>query len=293
MNNTKKKQKLILGTAQMGLNYGINNFHGMMKAEESFNVLNFAFDNGIRNLDSAESYGDIHKFLGSFYESNPEKKFKIHTKISFDKLNESYTEKTQRFLSELKISKIQTLMFHSYLIYKKNINFVEDCVKLKDHGTISKIGVSVYQNKEIEDLLNDNRIDTIQIPFNMLDNSNEKIDLIKKARQKGKIIQARSVFLQGLFFKKSNDQNNIFNKLDSELNELKSISINNKISLYQMALNYVICQDFIDYVVIGVDNLSQLKKNINSLDVNLENKVVDQIKHIDKKNKYYLNPNNW
>ena len=46
-----------------------------------------------------------------------------------------------------------------------------------------------------------------------------------------------SFFFQGLFFKDINDDNKIVRDLYYELNELKLISKNNKISMYDMGLN--------------------------------------------------------
>ena len=60
-----------------------------------------------------------------------------------------------------------------------------------------------------------------------------------------------------------------------------------------MGLNYVLCQDFIDYVITGVDNLLQLKKNIISLNKTLDKKIINQINSINTKNKSFLNPTNW
>ena len=48
--------KLILGTVQMGLPYGINNNSGKISLENSIKILEYAFNNGIVTLDSAESY---------------------------------------------------------------------------------------------------------------------------------------------------------------------------------------------------------------------------------------------
>ena len=119
------------------------------------------------------------------------------------------------------------------------------------------------------------------------------MDLIQKAKINGKTIQARSIFLQGLFFKNPNDDNFIVKKLYNELTQLKSISLDNKVSIDEMGLNYVLCQDFIDYVLIGVDNILQLKKIITSLNSTLDKKIIDQINSIKTKNKSFLNPTNW
>ena len=48
--------KLILGTAQFGLNYGINNSNGRPNNLEIFKILNYAYENGIRTLDTVTKY---------------------------------------------------------------------------------------------------------------------------------------------------------------------------------------------------------------------------------------------
>ena len=72
--------KLILGTVQFGLNYGINNSKGKPSQEEVKKVLDFASDKGINNLDTAESYGDSYEVIGNYHKSS-RSKFKIHTKF--------------------------------------------------------------------------------------------------------------------------------------------------------------------------------------------------------------------
>ena len=51
-------KKIILGTAQFGLNYGINNKNNKPNLEEILNI-EFAYSNGIRTLDTADSYGKL------------------------------------------------------------------------------------------------------------------------------------------------------------------------------------------------------------------------------------------
>jgi aryl-alcohol dehydrogenase-like predicted oxidoreductase len=48
--------KLVLGTVQFGLPYGINNKTGQPKLSESLEILKEAKRNGIEWLDTAEAY---------------------------------------------------------------------------------------------------------------------------------------------------------------------------------------------------------------------------------------------
>ena len=76
--------KIMIGTAQLGLDYGINNNSGKPNKEQAYNILHYAFDNNIRTLDTAEVYGDSQQVIGAFIKDNPSKKFNIITKIAPD-----------------------------------------------------------------------------------------------------------------------------------------------------------------------------------------------------------------
>ena len=57
--------KIALGTAQLGLNYGINNSSGKPSHQEIESILNFALSQGIDTLDTAIAYGDSETVLAS------------------------------------------------------------------------------------------------------------------------------------------------------------------------------------------------------------------------------------
>ena len=48
--------KLTLGTAQLGFDYGINS-QGQPTEQDSFQILKYAFANGINAIDTAPNYG--------------------------------------------------------------------------------------------------------------------------------------------------------------------------------------------------------------------------------------------
>ena len=51
-------KKIVLGTAQFGLQYGIANRIGRIAKKEVFAILEFAHKEGIDTLDTAYSYGE-------------------------------------------------------------------------------------------------------------------------------------------------------------------------------------------------------------------------------------------
>jgi len=56
--------KIVLGSAQFGLDYGINNKKGKPLSSEILNILNYARKKGISVIDTAYQYGDSEKILG-------------------------------------------------------------------------------------------------------------------------------------------------------------------------------------------------------------------------------------
>ena len=284
--------KLILGTAQFGLNYGINNLNGKVSLQDCLEILNCAFDNGIKILDSAEVYGNAHQVIGMFHKENPKKIFKVMTKLP-NQINVDILEKVDAYFKELNVTQLETLMFHSYKSYKDNIENLDVLKKLKSENKIKSLGVSVYTNDEIENVILNQDIDIIQLPFNLFDNINVRNDILEKAKSKGKIIHTRSALLQGLFFKDKNDSNKTVQNLKNELSLLNDISKRDDVSISELALSYCLGQNKIDNVLIGVDAIEQLKDNIKTLKYCLKKKTLNSINTIKVENLNLLNPSLW
>src|SRR3989344_522680 len=70
---------LALGTVQLGVSYGVSNRIGRPSIEEIHAILNSAWHQGIRVLDTASSYGNAEQLIGEYI--NPSM-FEIISKIS-------------------------------------------------------------------------------------------------------------------------------------------------------------------------------------------------------------------
>jgi len=285
-------KKLILGTVQMGLPYGINNTSGKISLDDSLDILEYAYDKGIEILDSAEAYGNAHQVIGLFHKKYPTKIFKIITKLP-NQLDANIVEKVDNYLNELKVKQLHALLFHSFSSYKSSSNKFDDLRKLKFDKKIKNIGVSVYTNAEIEEVILNEEIDIVQIPFNLFDNINLRGGLLEKAKSKGKTIHTRSALLQGLFFKDANDRNETVRRLRNELMILSDITKKQNVTISQLALSYCLHQNTIDNVLIGVDSINQLKDNIQSVNYNITSLAINEINKIKVKNLELLNPSLW
>lgn len=285
--------KIILGTVQMGLDYGVNNNLGKISLEESHQILLKAYLSGITTLDTAEAYGNAHKVIGKFHKSHSNHKFNIITKVPHDIKENGIEIKIQEYLDDLGVNCLEILMFHSFDSFKSNQGAVDKLLELKSKGLINHIGVSVYTNSQMEYLLDKYFITVVQLPFNLLDNFTVRGNLIEQLKARGKIIHTRSAFLQGLFFKKTNDENKIVRKLQCELEFLYQIALKSNCSMEELALSYCLHQKNIDNVIIGVDSLDQLNANINASLYKIKDNTKKKINSIKIKDLNLLNPSLW
>lgn len=286
-----KTEKIILGTVQFGLDYGINNSSGKPGEKEVFNILASASEKNIQILDTADSYGSAAILIGHFQEQNGYH-FDINTKFTYNK-NIPVSTQLQRSLSLLKVNFINTYFYHRFEDMITNPDLHGELGDLKSKGWIKKIGVSVYGNDQFEQAIENDGIDVIQLPFNLLDNRKKRGELLKLAKRKNKDIQTRSVFLQGLFFKKKSSFPAYLQPLIPYLKTITYLADEYKGKMESIALQYALHQPEIDYVLIGVDNEEQLSRNLGYAQSQFPDELFKAIDQIDVKETTLLSPNNW
>ena len=273
-----------MGTANFNYNYGINRKNQNFSLKSLKKILNFAYKNKIKNIDTASVYSGVEKKLGKLNLN----KFKISSKLKkipnncknikkriFNEINDS--------INNLNVKKIEHFFLHhpQDLINKKTkYEVYKSLTQAKKLGLIKKIGISIYSFQELNKIINKFKVDIVQIPYSLFDRRFEII--MRKLRNKKIHIQARSIFLQGLLLSDYNDLPKKFLKFN-HLKKFENWIKKNKITRIQAAVSFVKQMKLIDSYVIGFNNLQQLKeiyllfktknkkfpKNISSNNINL------------------------
>jgi len=167
-----------------------------------------------------------------------------------------------------------------------NLQVWDEFIALKESGKVQKIGFSLYTPEELEFILkNGSPFDLIQVPFNIFDK--KFLPYMKELHDKGVEIHVRSTFLQGLFFKDRNALPEKLKPMKKYLLQLDEFSKDSGLSISEIALNYNLQNPYIDGVLIGVDNVEQLRMNLNSV----KNTPIDL--EVEVKEQELLNPVNW
>ena len=270
--------KLVLGTVQFGLDYGINNATGKPSREKSLEMLDFAYENGIKIFDTAYNYGTAEEILGEFLESRKlEDKTQIITKLKANIISESegnnwydiIRTNLEDTLKKLRRNYVDGYLFHTPAYVRDNA--LVDCLqKLKEQGLVKNIGVSVYEEDDAVYAAGLKQIDYIQVPYSIFDQRLDKTNFFQLAKKNNKKVFVRSAFLQGLIFMPEEKIPPHFEKAKQYLRNLDIIIKKYNLSRQQAALLFSLKNENIDYVVFGVDNLKHLEENINVAKQNVD-----------------------
>jgi aryl-alcohol dehydrogenase-like predicted oxidoreductase len=288
------ENKICLGTAQFGLDYGISNKSGKVAKNEVFKILEYVCKEGIKSLDTAHSYGASEEVIGDFIQDR-KCEFKITSKLpAINKFEEADIKKLFfSSLERLKINKIHAYLIHKFDDFMKYEKMWFVLESLKKEGLIQKLGFSLYWPQEL-DLILEKKInfDIVQVPFSIFDRRFE--NYFKKLKDSGVEINIRSVFLQGLVFLDVNALPNKVKKAREHLLKLNRVSEDTGISIAALCLNFALCNESIDKVVIGVDSLEHLKSNLKNITVfeNVRN-IYGRLGRLSSDNEDFLLPFNW
>ena len=282
----------ILGTVQLGLNYGINNVVGKPSEEESFAILNSAFDNGIFVLDTAGAYGDSERLLGEF-QRNTGKSFKICSKFSG---KGNLSDELHASLKALSADSLYLYYLHKFDDCENSLT-LDSIVSLKEQNIIERIGISVYSPQELCFIIENLKsiIDVVQIPFSIVDNS-RWISAITKASENCLDIYCRSIFLQGAIFKSLDDEFVVSKNVGEHLSFIHDLCNKYGCDIGSLAFSFCDCFDGISAVLFGCETLAQLDQNIAMINNKIEisdsdiHSIIDKMKNI---NPNFIDPRLW
>jgi aryl-alcohol dehydrogenase-like predicted oxidoreductase len=253
--------KLVLGTVQFGLDYGISNSRGKIPENEINTILEHAYTSGIKILDTASAYGNSEEVI-SQSQNAIGKEFNLISKYPVNADLPPYTW-IDKSLSILHRTSLYGYMFHNFEIYRNHPEYILDLERIRDSGKALKIGYSLYSPEEAMVILDKNLpCSIVQIPYNIFDQRFNS--LLPEFRKRGIEVHVRSIFLQGLFFMNPETLSDFFDPVKDKLGVLKEYSVQKELTIADICLGFVNANPLIDYIVFGVDSVTNLINNIQS-----------------------------
>ncbi len=286
--------KLAIGTAQFGLDYGIANDHGKVSQKEIKKILDLARSSNISLLDTAMDYGDSEFKIGKAGS----KGFNIVSKIGDIPVNKKNTKdfiynKLKNTLDDLGIKSLYGLLLHrpENLLNKNGLAIYETLSEFKEMGLVKKIGISIYEPDDLNKIIPNFKLDIVQSPINIFDRRLINSFWVDELKKKGIEIHARSVFLQGLLLIDPSKRSTYFKKWNRLFKEYDEWLYEKKISNFELCIRYVLSQDSIDKVIIGIDSCKQLKEIIDLYSSKSEKLTVPN--ELFSNDKSLINPSCW
>ena len=272
------------------MQYGMTSQNKQVDPKEINSILDFAYHNGINNIDTARLYGNSEDLIGKYLKNNPKQNWSITTKIN--NKNICFVEQVTESLKRLNIKSVSVLAHNSELLL--NHKFLSELAELKKKKIINKIGVSVYTENEINQIQKFGfKPDIIQLPINILDTRLFHKGILKKINNNGIEIHARSVFLKGLFFLPIDKIKERFPDAQPQIIKLSEIAEKEGITLPELSLLWLVNMKEINNVIIGIERLSQLKSNIQTITKKVDKYIFQESLSIKYDNENVLNPSLW
>lgn len=281
-------KKMVLGTAQFGMDYGIANLMGKPTRKDILTILALAWEKGVRRFDTAPGYGS-EKVLGEFIKANGlQDETKLLTKIP--SLESSDHHKSIRLNLETSLNHlgcpIDVLFFHNPADSSSLLKDPQFFENLTRDYPVSNLGVSIYEPQEVECLSGCPFELAFQFPFNVLDRRFEQVGMPQGMRY------ARSIFMQGVLASENGLVEDAPEPLLNIQRDYHSLLDKRKIDPIELTLSFVFYAKNIDYFLIGVDTVNQLNEILDvEIDEFNERKDVDSSQfEFDSK---WLNPRQW
>jgi len=269
---TARTTKIGLGTVQWGVNYGIANREGMPASKEVGRIMSAARAQGVTVVDTASLYGAAEEVLGQQELSE----FRVVTKTprySRDLITASDADDLvkvfKRSLDRLRVPSVYGLLAHhaNDLFSRGGENLIDAMWRLKRSGYVRRIGVSVYDGRQVDALLKRFTPDIVQLPVNVLDQRLICDGTLPKLQALGVEVHARSAFLQGLLLMPPNELPEYFMPWRKQLENWNAACVDQGILPLHAALSFVCDIAAVNCCVIGVQTKIQFDECVRDLDM--------------------------
>jgi aryl-alcohol dehydrogenase-like predicted oxidoreductase len=253
--------KLALGTAQLGMKYGVANNIGRPSDVEVKKILQLASLHGVNTLDTAIAYGNCEERLGKIGVSD----WQIISKLPALRGDSKNIDKEVRVLVQdslrrLGVERIHGLLLHhpSQLLEKNGVALYRALEQVKQEGLVQKIGISIYDPLSLETFLLSFNFDIVQLPVNPFDRRVVISDWASRLKSLGIELHVRSIFLQGLLLMQKEKRPTQFDRWSPLWNKWHEWLQDMDMTSLQACLGFVSSIPLVDRILVGVESADQL-----------------------------------
>lgn len=259
--------RLVLGTAQFGMDYGVTNLRGEVPRDEVASILRLATVVGIHTLDTACDYGRSETVLGAIGVGDWDVITKLPAVLPTRRDVVGWVEKhVVSSLERLGISQLSGLLVHraNHLLGRDGEVLYAALRSLSDQGLVSRIGISIYEPHRLASLIADRRIDIVQTPYNLFDRRIDRSGWLDSLTQRGSEVHLRSIFLQGLLLSPPEARPAYFRHWEPLWNEYDKWLREGGMTPMEACLGFALQTSTASKIVVGVESEAQLRQLLDS-----------------------------
>jgi aryl-alcohol dehydrogenase-like predicted oxidoreductase len=258
--------RLMLGTVQFGLPYGIANSGGQPSFEAIKDILSCAYEHGVNCLDTAASYGSSEEVLGrALEELGISDRINIITKLNHlpDGLSVSQADAVVEksvlcSLRNLHLEVLPVCLFH----LEQNFRYMESLIKLRERGLVRHVGVSTVTTNAALTIIASGNVEALQIPTSILDRRFVNSGVCSEAGKRGLVVFGRSIYVQGLILLTDQETPFHLRAIVPVRSRLARIAEQAGMTLGELAMRYVLGISGLTSVLVGVDSIAQMRQNL-------------------------------
>ena len=253
-----------LGTVQFGLAYGVSNGDTKTSKAEVFKILDYLKSHSINILDTAPTYGDAERIIGGFHDLSSlncvTKTMPVMSSAVSKNTAQATTRCFRKSLSNMNLNGCYGLLIHDPLtLFKPGVEFlIEALQEIKATAGAKKIGLSVYNPKEVDQALKLFDFDIIQLPISVFNQTFHKNGYIKSLNDRGVEVHARSIFHQGALLLEPQFLPKKLEGLVKPISNLRLIANEAGLSPMSLALSFMNSISGVHAGIVGVNSLDQL-----------------------------------
>jgi aryl-alcohol dehydrogenase-like predicted oxidoreductase len=162
---------------------------------------------------------------------------------------------------------------------------------LLNHSSDITFGASLYDPDDWNSLRNYDEISVYQVPYSIFDRRFLDSRVIDEMVEKGKKVQVRSIFLQGLLLMGQKDTPKYFEPWLPQLNEFHDFCEETGFSASGIAAAFVLQNDIFDGVVVGFQSKGELLELASHFSAGLV--TLDHFPTFNDLGLEILDPRNW
>lgn len=252
---------LVLGTAQLGMPYGLGAARGGLDEATAEAVLDEAWARGIRGLDTARAYGEAEARIGRWLRARrPEPPPFVVSK--FPPLGDGDGADTVGRTLDATLQALGRERIDFYLAHRGEDllrpGVADALAAAAAAGRIGAFGASIYGAEEGRALLGVPGLAALQLPLHLANIEAADSGLLAAAARRGVTVFARSVFLQGLLLAEAETLDRQFAAAAPALRELEALARRAGTTRAALALATVRALPGVAAIVVGVDSAAQI-----------------------------------